>query len=192
MAPTKKTASSALKAKAAHPSFQEMIKECVQSSTEDSRHGVSRPQIKKFLADKFKVDMSSQSNTTHLNKAIAKGAESGIFELPKGIGGRVKLVKKVKASTNNKESEPLQNAPPAKKAPVAAKKPVAAKEAPKKAAPTKAAPKKAAAKPAAAPKKAAPAKKTAAASKPKTAATGKTATKTATKAAPKKRAAAKK
>ncbi|KAJ9109308.1 hypothetical protein QFC21_000637 [Naganishia friedmannii] len=179
MAPTKKT-TTAPKPKSSHPPYADMIKECIQSATEETRQGVSRPSIKKFLANHYKLDMSSAMNISNLNKAISRGAETGMFELPKGIGGRVKLVKKAKASANK------ENTPP-KKAP-AAKKPAAAAAAPKKAAATKAAPKKAAAKPAAAPKKAAPAKKTAAATKTKAAATGKT----ATKAAPKKRAAAKK
>ncbi|KAJ9128367.1 hypothetical protein QFC24_000660 [Naganishia onofrii] len=176
MAPTKKS-TTAPKPKASHPPFAEMIKDCIQSTTEETRLGVSRPTIKKFLANTYKLDMSSAMNISNLNKAITRGAESGLFELPKGIGGRVKLVKKAKASAN-KENTPPKKAPAAKKTAAAA---------PKKAVATKAAPKKAAAKPAA-PKKAAPAKKTAAATKTKAAATGKT----ATKAAPKKRAAAKK
>ncbi|KAJ9125646.1 hypothetical protein QFC22_000608 [Naganishia vaughanmartiniae] len=175
MAPTKKT-TTAPKPKASHPPFADMIKNCIQAATEDTRLGVSRPSIKKFLATTYKLDMSSAMNIHNLNKAITRGAETGLFDLPKGIGGRVKLVKKAKASANK------ENTPPIKKAP-AAKKTVAA--APKKAAAPKAAPKKAAVKPAA-PKKAAPAKKTAAPTKTKAAA----ASKTATKAAPKKRAAA--
>ncbi|KIK21364.1 hypothetical protein PISMIDRAFT_681277, partial [Pisolithus microcarpus 441] len=32
-----------------HPSWIDMIKECITANTEDSRHGVSRPHIKKYV-----------------------------------------------------------------------------------------------------------------------------------------------
>jgi histone H1/5 len=56
------------------------------------------------LAEHFDVDMSSNANVSHLNKAISRGAETGLFELPKGIGGRVKLVKKAKATAGKEVS----------------------------------------------------------------------------------------
>ena len=43
------------------------------------------------------------SNLNHLNKAISRGAETGLFDLPKGSGGRVKLQKKTKTAVADKE-----------------------------------------------------------------------------------------
>jgi len=50
----------------------------------------------RFLADKYKLDMSSAANLNHVNKAIARGVEVGVFDQPKGAGGKVKIVKKVR------------------------------------------------------------------------------------------------
>ena len=54
-----------------------------------------RSQSFRFLADKYKIDMSSASNTNNLSNAIKRGHEKGDLNLPKGIGGRVKLPAKV-------------------------------------------------------------------------------------------------
>lgn len=48
----------------------------------------------RFLADKYKIDMSSASNVNNLSNAIKRGSEKGDLSLPKGIGGRVKLPSK--------------------------------------------------------------------------------------------------
>ncbi|WVQ85597.1 hypothetical protein IAT38_007763 [Cryptococcus sp. DSM 104549] len=186
MAPTTATKKApAAKKASAHPTFLAMIQEAIKSNPEDARKGVSRPTIKKFLADKYKIDMSAAANTTNLSNAIKRGAEKNELVLPSGISGRVKLAPKVKAAAGKENVVPKKPAakkaaaPAAKKA-APAKKPAAAKPAAAKAATAKkpAAAKKApAAKKTSAPKKAPAAK--AAAAKPKKAA-----------AAPKKKAAA--
>ncbi|KAL7419578.1 hypothetical protein Q5752_005490 [Cryptotrichosporon argae] len=192
MAPTTATKKAAPPAKktAGHPTFLAMIQDAIKAHPEDARAGVSRPTIKKYLAEHYKIDMSSASNVNNLSNAIKRGAETGALNLPKGIGGRVKLVAKPKTAAAGKENTPPKAAfakkPVAKKAaPRAAAKP-ATKAAPKTAA--KPAAKKTAAKPAA--KKPA-AKKTSSASAKKAPAAKAAAKPAAKKAAPKKTAAKK-
>jgi histone H1/5 len=60
------------------------------------------------LADKYKLDMSSAANLNHVNKAIARGVEVGVFDQPKGSGGKVKLVKKVRPASMSRDSHPLR------------------------------------------------------------------------------------
>ena len=55
----------------------------------------------RFLADKYKLDMSSAANLNHVNKAIARGVEVGVFDQPKGAGGKVKIVKKVRTDAQS-------------------------------------------------------------------------------------------
>ncbi|WVQ64917.1 hypothetical protein V866_003830 [Kwoniella sp. B9012] len=187
MAPTTaapKKAPAAKKA-ATHPTFLAMIQEAVKAHPEDSRKGVSRPAIKKYLADTYKIDMSSASNTNNLSNAIKRGEEKKELVLPNGISGRVKLAAKVKTAAGKENVAPKKKA-----ATTTAKKPAAKKAAaPKKAAATGAA-KPAAKKTAAAGAKKPAAKKTSAAKKApaaKAAAGAKAAPKKA--AAPKKKAA---
>ena len=80
------------------------MQECIAENTEDARHGVSRPQIKKFVRyfhslsvhssdmclrclryveEKYKLEIGN-AQTTQLSKAIARGEETGVFVLPKG------------------------------------------------------------------------------------------------------------
>ncbi|POW12554.1 hypothetical protein PSTT_04297 [Puccinia striiformis] len=115
-------------------SMEDMIKDAIKNDKENVRGGVSRPAIKKYLAFRFKV-LDTPSNIARLNKAITKGAEKGIFALPKGASGKVKLAKTV---PEPKAPKPvLATAKPASKPTV--KKAVAAKAAPvKKAEPKKA------------------------------------------------------
>ncbi|KAF5324855.1 hypothetical protein D9611_004278 [Ephemerocybe angulata] len=212
--PAKKAAAPKAAA-AAHPPWADMIKECIADHKEEARVGVSRPQIKKYVEEKYKIQFGA-AQTTQLSRAIANGAEKGTFVLPKGPSGRVKLAPKTKpvAGEATKENKPVSKtatkpaskakAAPAAKPKAAAKatttkaKPAAEKKAP--AAAAKKAP--AAKKPAAAKKttagkaKAAPAKKPTAAAKrapAKKAVTGTTPAtkaKTAAKKAPAKKAAA--
>ncbi|KAI0646892.1 hypothetical protein C8Q79DRAFT_593150 [Trametes meyenii] len=89
----------------AHPSWKDMIKECVVAHKEESRTGVSRSTIKKFVSEKYGLDATSAVNTSHLNRAIANGAEEGIFALPKGPSGKVKLAPKTKPAPANEVRE---------------------------------------------------------------------------------------
>jgi len=50
----------------------------------------------RYLADKYKIDMSSNANVTNFNNAIKRAAEKGDLSLPKGLSGRVKLGAKVR------------------------------------------------------------------------------------------------
>ncbi|KAH9484038.1 Histone H1 [Psilocybe cubensis] len=143
--------SSVAKPAASHPTWVDMIKECIAANTEDARIGVSRPQIKKYVETKYKLEIGA-AQVNQLSKAITSGAEKGVFFLPKGLSGRVKLAPKSKPAA---DSSAAKENKPATKPKAAASKPKAAK-----ASATTAKPK--ASKPSttktAAPKKAAPAK----------------------------------
>ena len=124
-----------------HPSFEEIIRECIRESKEDRREGVSRPTIKstcsvlcsrsrfwppfalpspaarwagevgewgaasvwyapgadvsvgaEFMESRYGLEMTSLT-VANINRAILKGQEKGVFELPKGPSGKVKLAK---------------------------------------------------------------------------------------------------
>ncbi|KAJ7865742.1 hypothetical protein B0H14DRAFT_2504528, partial [Mycena olivaceomarginata] len=84
--PVAKTASS--KSAAAHPSWKNIIRECI--ATGETRRGVSRPEIKKYAKETYKLD-STRAHVSWLNRAIASGVEDGVFVQPKGPSGCVKL-----------------------------------------------------------------------------------------------------
>ncbi|KAG2077833.1 hypothetical protein BDR04DRAFT_427124 [Suillus decipiens] len=73
-----------------HPPWIDMITECITTTPDGTRHGVSRPAIKKFLDSKYHLEMSSLASS-QLNRAIHHGADKGTFILPKGPSGKVKL-----------------------------------------------------------------------------------------------------
>ncbi|OSX64932.1 hypothetical protein POSPLADRAFT_1053735 [Postia placenta MAD-698-R-SB12] len=161
-AKTPKSTTSKANAKpiASHPSWKEMITECIVNHKEEARSGVSRATIKKYISEKYKLDIEG-ANASQLNRALTHGAEKGVFAFPKGPSGKVKLAPKNKPTPANENVQPA----PAKE-PATIKK--AAAKAPAKA-PTKASSKttvKSSAKAAAAPLKktpraSAPAKKSA-------------------------------
>ncbi|THH09368.1 hypothetical protein EW145_g2071 [Phellinidium pouzarii] len=100
------TKESAPKPTAAHPSWTDMIKACIIDHPEEARSGVSRPQIKKYVETKYKLQIGA-AQTSQLNRAIASGAEKRTFFLPKGPSGKVKLPPKRSAeSTAAKENKP--------------------------------------------------------------------------------------
>ncbi|KAK7043634.1 hypothetical protein VNI00_008245 [Paramarasmius palmivorus] len=164
---TKSTTTKASKSKtpAAHPSWKDIVKECIIANKEDSRIGVSRATIKKYAEDKYKLEFNP-TNTYNLSRAISNGADSGIFVLPKGPSGRVKLAPKNKTPETKENSTPAP-AKAAKKTSATTKKSTATttKAAPKKATATAATKKSATT----TTKKAAPAAKKAIAGKPKAA-----------------------
>ncbi|KAI5124504.1 hypothetical protein M0805_003029 [Coniferiporia weirii] len=103
---TKKPAAS--KSAAVHPSWTDMIKECITEHREEARSGVSRPQIKKYVEAKYKIQIGA-AQTSQLNRAIANGAEKGTFVLPKGLSGKVKLPPKRSIElTAAKENKPVK------------------------------------------------------------------------------------
>ncbi|KAF5391337.1 hypothetical protein D9757_002044 [Collybiopsis confluens] len=169
----------------AKPSWKDIIKvksrwllrNCIADHKDEARQGVSRSTIKKYAEEKYKLQMNN-AHLSQLNRAISHGAETGIFLLPKGPSGKVKLPPKNKSSAESKEnakppSKTVAKAPAKKAVTVPAKKTSAApvkkvtsatkaKPVGKKATTIKAAPvKKPAVKTATKPamKKAAPAKK---------------------------------
>ncbi|KAJ7482079.1 hypothetical protein B0H11DRAFT_2232674 [Mycena galericulata] len=71
--------------------------ECITVHPEDTRQGVFRPQIKKFVEMKYKLSIGA-AQSTQLSKALAAGSEKNIFVLPKGPSGRVKLAPKAKSA----------------------------------------------------------------------------------------------
>lgn len=73
-----------------HPSWTEMIKECIISHPEETHAGVSRPAIKKFVEDKYHIT-TNHTTASQLNRAIALGCEKGTFSQPKGKSGKIKL-----------------------------------------------------------------------------------------------------
>lgn len=56
----------------------------------------------KYIQDKYRISLSGV-NATQLNRAIAHGAENGMFTLPKGPSGKVKLAVKASKSSKTKE-----------------------------------------------------------------------------------------
>jgi len=81
------------------PSWKDIIKECIAVNKGDARQGVSRNTIKRYAEEAYKIDMTGL-NISQLNRAITSGAEGGIFLLPKGPSGKVKLASKAKPLTS--------------------------------------------------------------------------------------------
>ncbi|KAF8061526.1 hypothetical protein FPV67DRAFT_283769 [Lyophyllum atratum] len=102
---SKTTTTKSTKAKPAtssHPSWKDIVAECIADNKEDARQGVSRSTIKKYAEDKYHLEPTA-GNTYQLNRAITTGAESGIFALPKGPSGKIKLAPKTKSAGGAKE-----------------------------------------------------------------------------------------
>ncbi|KAF8507260.1 hypothetical protein JB92DRAFT_2961408 [Gautieria morchelliformis] len=71
---------------ATHPPFADIIRECIADAGD--RTGVSRPTIKKYIEEKYKMEVTA-SVISNINRSIAYGAEKGTFVLPKGPSGKV-------------------------------------------------------------------------------------------------------
>ncbi|ETW85454.1 hypothetical protein HETIRDRAFT_246587, partial [Heterobasidion irregulare TC 32-1] len=120
-----------------HPSWVDMVKECITAHPDDARHGVSRPTIKKFVEIKYKI-YPNQTSNSQLARAITHGAEKGIFVLPKGPSGKIKLPPK--GSSPHETTK--ENTSAGAKAPISSAKASTKKVVPAKAQPTGAAMKK--------------------------------------------------
>lgn len=59
-----------------------------------------------YAVEKYNVDLSGV-NQFQLNRAIAKGVETGTFVLPKGLSGKVKLAPKTKAPASKEVRRPV-------------------------------------------------------------------------------------
>ncbi|KAG1800859.1 uncharacterized protein HD556DRAFT_1304847 [Suillus plorans] len=66
-----------------HPPWIDMITECITTTPDGTRHGVSRPAIKKFVDSKYHLEINPLASS-QLNRAIHHGADKGTFVLPKG------------------------------------------------------------------------------------------------------------
>ncbi|KAJ7939258.1 hypothetical protein B0H13DRAFT_1941331 [Mycena leptocephala] len=80
-----------------HPTWIDMIKECIVAHPEYARQGVSRPQIKEFVESTYKLSIGPFQNT-QLSKALKTGSTMNIFVLPKGPSERVKLAPRLNAA----------------------------------------------------------------------------------------------
>ncbi|KAG9318431.1 hypothetical protein JVU11DRAFT_522 [Chiua virens] len=89
-----------------HPPWIEMITECIATTPDGTRHGVSRPAIKKFVDSKYHLPMNAAA-TNQLNRAIAHGMHSGNFVLPKGPSGKVKLAPQRAGEITKENKKPL-------------------------------------------------------------------------------------
>jgi histone H1/5 len=94
----------------AHPSWADMIKECIVAHPDDARFGVSRPTIKKFIEAHYAVEINPAA-ASQLNRAIAHGADKGVFVLPKGSSGKVKLAVKARSDATKENSKPAAKVP---------------------------------------------------------------------------------
>ena len=62
---------------------------------------MSSPCLVQYISEKYKLDLENNAaNASHLNRAITSGEKDGIFVLPKGPSGKVKLAPKNKPAAN--------------------------------------------------------------------------------------------
>ncbi|KAK3677137.1 hypothetical protein LTR78_002675 [Recurvomyces mirabilis] len=129
--PPKKTSTGGAKkaaAASAHASYEDMIKEAIINLKD--RSGSSRQALKKYVqANNNLGGVTDASFTSHFNRALQKGSESGTFARPKGPSGPVKL-----AGPKKDDAAPAATKTTTAKAPAKAKatKTAAAKKAPAK------------------------------------------------------------
>ncbi|KAF9246573.1 hypothetical protein BU15DRAFT_58593 [Melanogaster broomeanus] len=97
---------------ATHPSWIDMITECITTTRDGTRQGVSRPTIKKYVDSKYHLPINAAS-TSQLNRAIAHGADKGNFVLPKGPSGKVKLAPKRLGGAAKENTRPPSKRPAA-------------------------------------------------------------------------------
>lgn len=118
-APAKTTGATGKAQIIAHPSWVDMIKECIVAHPDDARAGVSRPTIKKFVESKYRIELNAAASS-QLNRAITTGSEKGTFVLPKGPSGKVKLAPKARVDAAKENTKPISKRSAASK-PVTAK-----------------------------------------------------------------------
>lgn len=98
-----------------HPSWTEMITECIVTTPDGTQNGVSRPTLKKFVEFNYHLVMSA-TTTSQLNRAITTGTEKGNFVLPKGPSGKVKLAPEKTTGTPKENAKPSPKRVPSAKA----------------------------------------------------------------------------
>lgn len=99
------------KKNAIHPPFEKMIMTAIQKLNE--RGGSSRQAIKKYIVSNFKVDETKV--TSQLNLALRRGSDKGVFILPKGPSGTVKVTKKEEKKKTKKVMKKKPSSPTKKK-----------------------------------------------------------------------------
>ncbi|KAF9519797.1 hypothetical protein BS47DRAFT_1336496 [Hydnum rufescens UP504] len=97
-------------APAARPPFIDMIKEAIIDSKE--RTGISRSTIKKYLEAQYKIDVNNHVIAS-ISRAIKTGAGNGVFTLPKGPSGKVKLAPKAPRGSTESTKENVNPTPKA-------------------------------------------------------------------------------
>ncbi|KAI6028351.1 hypothetical protein F5J12DRAFT_804749, partial [Pisolithus orientalis] len=97
-----------------HPSWTEMITECIITTPDGTQNGVSRPALKKFVEFNYQLAMSA-TTTNQLNRAITAGTEKGNFVLPKGPSGKVKLAPERMKGTSKENAKPASKQAPSAK-----------------------------------------------------------------------------
>ncbi|KAJ7803260.1 hypothetical protein B0H14DRAFT_3778298 [Mycena olivaceomarginata] len=90
----------------AHPSWREIVKECIATSDAPTRRGVSRNAIKKFAAEKYKLN--TPAHVSQLKRAISVGVDGGFFVQPKGPSGCVNVVNKNHAFLGNEMCQEIE------------------------------------------------------------------------------------
>ncbi|PAV59568.1 hypothetical protein WR25_01833 [Diploscapter pachys] len=93
-----------VKAAPSHPTYLKMIQEAIASIKD--RKGASRPAIKAFVGEKYKLDDNSGKFIRNLNTALKKGVTDGTLKQPYGNQGRFSLGEAVakKKRTNKVKS----------------------------------------------------------------------------------------
>ncbi|KAG2192960.1 hypothetical protein INT47_005686 [Mucor saturninus] len=79
-----------------HATYQQMISGAISSLKE--RNGSSRPAIKKYILANYGLTGGTHFDA-QISAAIRRGVEKGIFAIPKGISGTIKLVKPEKKTS---------------------------------------------------------------------------------------------
>lgn len=92
------------------PSYKELITEALVELK--TRKGVSRPALKKFIQNKYKL--KTDSFDRFFNLAVRKGVENGIFVQPNGPSGTLKLNKVEKEKSPVSKPKVSKTAPKSK------------------------------------------------------------------------------
>ncbi|GAA6001777.1 hypothetical protein JCM10207_002315 [Rhodosporidiobolus poonsookiae] len=96
---------------ATHPPYAEMIQEAIENEG-DNKGEASRPAIKKYILNNFDIDETGAFDS-YIAAAIRRGADNGIFSLPKGPSGKVKLADEDDKPSGKSRSTPAGNKKPA-------------------------------------------------------------------------------
>lgn len=71
------------------------IKKVGYNNVSDCIMGLTTPH--QFAEERYGLDLTAGGNLYQFNRAISSGVENGVFSLPKGPSGKVKMAPKTKA-----------------------------------------------------------------------------------------------